>query len=69
MRRKITPCYETCYTGDDPGSPEARDVRGVDDSVPCTNADGAEAAASWSSCMTVFDGLNERIARVATMYV
>ena len=34
--------------------------------VVCANADGAEAKAPWSSCMTAFDSLNERIARVAT---
>ena len=66
LRREITPRYETLYTGGDPGPPDARDVRGTDDSVPCADADGAKAAAPWSSCMTAFDGLSERIARVAT---
>ena len=63
MRRKITPCYEALYTGGDPGPPEASDVQDIDDSVLCADADGAEGAAPWS-----FDGLNPRIARVATTY-
>ena len=29
LRRKITPCYETLYTGGDPGPPEVSDVWGV----------------------------------------
>ena len=66
LRRKITLRYETFYTVGDPGPPEARDMRGVGDSVSCVDADGAEAATPWSGCMTAFDILNERIARVAT---
>ena len=71
LRRKTTPRYETIYTGGDPGSPEANGVRGVNYSVPCADADadGAEATAPWSSCMTAFGGLNERIARVHSYYV
>ena len=61
MRREITPRYEALYTGGDPEPPEASDVQDVDDSVPCADADGAEAAAPWS-----FDGLNPHIARIAT---
>ena len=69
LRHEITPRYETLYTGGDPGPPEANDVRGVDDSAPCADADGAEVAAPWSSCMkTAFDGLNERIACVVTTW-
>ena len=49
-----------------PGVTQDRNVRGVDDSVPCADANGVEAAAPWSSCMTVFDVLNESTARVAT---
>ena len=71
MRREITttPRYETLYTGGDPGPHEASDVRGVDDGGPCADADGAEATATWSSCMAAFDGLNERITRVCSYYV
>ena len=66
LRRKITPRYETLYTGGDPGPSEASDAWGVDDSVPYVDVDEVGAAAPWSSCMTAFDGLNEHIARVAT---
>ena len=44
LRRKLTPCHETLYTGGSPGPLEASNVQVVDDGGPCIDADGAD----WS---------------------
>ena len=54
------------YIGGPPGPPKTSDMQDIDDGGPCTDVKGAEAAAPWSSCMIAFDGLNERIPRVAS---
>ena len=44
LRHKITPRYETLYTGGPLGPPETSSVQDIDDGGPCADADGAE----WS---------------------
>ena len=54
LRRERTPRYETLCTGGSPGPPEASGVRGDGDDGPCAEADGAAAAAPWSTCTIAF---------------
>ena len=44
LRRKITPCYKTLYTGGAPGPREASDVRVNDDDGPYVDVDETD----WS---------------------